>query len=190
MRLKSFEENAIPQYAILSHTWGEDEVSFQDIRGPDAALKAGYKKIRYVCEHALEAGLQYAWIDTCCIDKKSSAELSEAINSMFRWYHKAVYCYAYLADVPDGTDVHTETSAFTTSRWFTRGWTLQELLAPTDLMFFSTDGLYLGSKRELGKKISEITTIGEEYLHGEAPLSQASIAKRMSWASCRTTTRT
>jgi len=190
MRLKSFEENAMPQYAILSHTWGEDEVSFQDIHGPDAASKSGYKKIRYVCEHALEAGLQYAWIDTCCIDKKSSAELSEAINSMFRWYHKAIYCYAYLADVPDGTDVHTETSAFATSRWFTRGWTLQELLAPTDLMFFSTDGLYLGSKRELGKEISEITTIGEEYLHGEAPLSQASIAKRMSWASCRTTTRT
>jgi hypothetical protein len=71
--------------------------------------------IRYVCEHALEAGLQYAWVDTCCIDKTSSAELSEAMNPMFRWYQKAIYCYAYLADVPDGIDVHTETSAFTTN---------------------------------------------------------------------------
>ncbi|KAN0122086.1 Heterokaryon incompatibility protein (HET) domain containing protein, partial [Hyaloscypha variabilis] len=191
-QLKSFEGDAIPPYAILSHTWGEDEVSFQDIHGPDASSKVGFKKIQLICSHALEHGLQYVWVDTCCIDKTSSAELSEAINSMFRWYQKSRYCYAYLADVPDGTDVHSPSSTFATSRWFSRGWTLQELLAPIHLEFFSSGGQELGSRQTLSGTISSITLIGEEYLSAPGPnslLEEASIAKRMSWCSCRNTTR-
>ncbi|KAE9381886.1 HET-domain-containing protein [Stipitochalara longipes BDJ] len=189
MQLESFEGDEIPSYAILSHTWGEDEVSFQDIHGAGAALKTGYKKIQLICDHALSRNLKYVWVDTCCIDKTSSAELSEAINSMYRWYQKSVYCYAYLADVPDGTEVYPSTSAFAASRWFLRGWTLQELLAPRIVLFFSTGGQELGSRLALSGIISSITLIGEEYLTGTGTLSQASVAKRMSWCSYRRTTR-
>ena len=190
IQLRSFEENAVPQYSILSHTWGTDEVSFQDIQGPHAASRAGYAKIRYACQDALQRGLEYVWVDTCCIDKTSSAELSEAINSMFRWYRNAKVCYAYLADVPAGDDVNLPQSNFARSRWFSRGWTLQELLAPSELYFFSSNGRLLGTKHDLSKPISDITGIGEKFLTGEARLSQASIARRMSWASRRETTRT
>jgi hypothetical protein len=192
IRLRSFEENATPPYAILSHTWGDGEVSFQDIHRPNAASKAGYKKIKYACRHALREGLDYVWVDTCCIDKTSSVELSEAINSMFRWYQNAVYCYAYLADVPDEdrTEVGSADSAFARSRWFTRGWTLQELLAPSELKFFSSGGRNIGSKNRLRTHISRITGISEAFLNGTDSLSQASVARRMSWASRRTTTRT
>jgi hypothetical protein len=193
IQLRSFEENAIPRYAILSHTWGEDEVSFQDLYVSAAASKTGYQKIKYICEHALAHRLQYVWVDTCCIDKTSSAELSEAINSMFRWYRNAEYCYAYLADVPDldvtGAHLEQPASAFHSSRWFTRGWTLQELLAPADFMFFSSGGREIGTKLELSEDISSITSIDKEYLTRTQPLSQASIAKRMSWVSRRKTTR-
>jgi hypothetical protein len=190
INLTSFEENAIPPYAILSHTWGADEVSFQDIHDLRvASKKAGYKKIEYVCRDALWRDLEYVWIDTCCIDKTSSAELSEAINSMFRWYRNATYCYAYLTDVPCWTE-NCDYSDFSESRWFTRGWTLQELLAPERLYFFSFDGVSFGSKHSLSEQISKITGIGEPFLTGVNTLSQASIAKRMSWASRRNTTRT
>jgi hypothetical protein len=197
IQLRSFEENAIPRYAILSHTWGDDEVSFQDLHGSAAAAKRkiGYQKIKYICEHALAQRLQYVWVDTCCIDKTSSAELSEAINSMFRWYKNAEFCYAYLADVPDpvevtGADLEQPASAFHSSRWFTRGWTLQELLAPANFIFFSSGGRRIGTKLELSEDISSITSIDKEYLTRIQPLSQASIAKRMSWVSRRKTTRT
>jgi hypothetical protein len=184
----SFEEDIIPDYAILSHTWGDDEVSFQDIHSPGAASKAGYAKIRYACQEALRRGLKYVWVDTCCIDKTSSAELSEAINSMFRWYKYARVCFGYLSDVPVG-EVDSPKSAFASSRWFSRGWTLQELLAPIELEFFSSDWEKLGSKRDLSRQISDITGIGEGFIAGAYPLSDASIAKKMSWASCRETTR-
>jgi hypothetical protein len=179
----------VPEYSILSHTWEADEVSFPSIQRPDAASKAGYSKIWYACQDALVRRLKYVWVDTCCIDKTSSAELSEAINSMFRWYQNAKVCYVYLADVPAGTDVKSPDSAFATSRWFTRGWTLQELLAPREIQFYSNDGQQLGTKSELKQQISKITGISECFLTGEVPLSQASIAKRMSWASRRETTR-
>ncbi|KAH8751862.1 heterokaryon incompatibility protein-domain-containing protein [Hyaloscypha sp. PMI_1271] len=143
IELRRFEKNDIPPYAILSHTWEDDEVSFQDIQGPYAALKAGCAKIEYICRYALWRDIEYVWVDTCCIHKSSSAELSEAINSMFRWYKNATYCYAYLADVPDETDPLSTASAFATSRWFTRGWTVQEPLAPAELQFFSCDSTQL-----------------------------------------------
>ena len=197
IQLRSFEENAIPRYAILSHTWGDDEVSFQDLHGSAAAAKRkiGYQKIKYVCQHALAQHLQYVWVDTCCIDKTSSAELSEAINSMFRWYRNAEYCYAYLADVRDpvyvpGAALEQPASGFRSSRWFTRGWTLQELLAPENLIFFSSGGREIGTKLELSEDISSITSIEERYLARIQSLSDASIAKRMSWVSRRKTTRT
>ncbi|RKU47771.1 hypothetical protein DL546_005832 [Coniochaeta pulveracea] len=124
-RLEEYLDDGIRShpYAILSHTWGKDEVLFSHI------LKKGYrggsKKVDGCIEQAIKDGYGYVWIDTCCIDKSSSAELSEAINSMFRWYGMAGVCYVYLEDVPDGKDPFDPESAFRNSRWFTRGWTLQ-----------------------------------------------------------------
>ena len=94
-------ENA-PPYLILSHTWEGDEVSFRDVQdqSPDLSNKSGYVKIRYICEQALHDGIDWVWVDTCCIDKSSSAELSEAINSMYAIYAQAVTCYVYMVDVP------------------------------------------------------------------------------------------
>src|ERR1700744_949463 len=114
-----------PPYAILSHTRDEEEVTFQDIGSPECEKNRGYKKIQQCCAQARADDLEFAWIDTCCINKDSSAELSEAINSMFRWYSAAHVCYVYLVDVdiPSAADHH---GPFSTSRWWTRGWTLQE----------------------------------------------------------------
>ena len=148
----------IPQYAILSHTWGAEEVTFGDLIDGTGKSKAGYDKIRFCAQQAANDGLQYFWVDTCCIDKSSSAELQEAINSMFRWYQNAAKCYVYLSDVSirkrkasDWSSDYTWESAFRSSRWFTRGWTLQELLAPgpDSVEFFSQEGDRLGDKRTL-----------------------------------------
>jgi hypothetical protein len=145
----------IPRYAILSHTWGKEEVTFKDMMDDGTAKskpesKPGYGKIRFCGEQARRDNLQYFWIDTCCIDKSSSAELQEAINSMFRWYRDAVKCYVYLADVSRpalDADIKSSQSSqpswelsFRKSRWFTRGWTLQKLVAPPLVEFFSKEG--------------------------------------------------
>jgi hypothetical protein len=91
-------------YAILSHTWGDGEVTFQHMQDlATARLMPGFAKIESTCRIARSKGFNYCWVDTCCIDKTSSAELSEAINSMFRWYKQSKLCYVYLFDV-DGTD--------------------------------------------------------------------------------------
>jgi len=134
-------------------------------------------------------GYEWVWIDTYCIDKSSSAELSEAINSMFGWYKKSAICYAYLADVPSNGDPQVPQSAFSKSRWFTRGWTLQELIAPNILEFFSNDWKKLGSRRSLSARISQITTIDSDVLALNLQPQRRSIAQRMSWASRRSTTR-
>lgn len=175
----------IPRYAILSHTWEDEEVSFQDFQDlSTASQKRGFKKIRRACGQAIKDKLSYCWVDTCCIDKSSSAELSEAINSMFAWYRKAAICYVYLTDVQI-------LGQFSSSRWFTRGWTLQELLAPRHVVFYSSGWGYLGSKQH--KKIMDMlsarTKIESMYLVNKMPLWKASVAKRMSWMSERTTTR-
>src|SRR5450432_4354296 len=139
-----------PAYAIISHRWGESEVSFQDMKDGTAIEKAGYAKIAGCCAYAAEDGWQYVWIDSCCIDKSSSAELSEAINSMFRWYRDAQVCYAYLGDVPGTRDSpYTENSVFRCSAWFTRGWTLQELLAPETVVFLDQNWVEIGTKSSL-----------------------------------------
>ena len=190
-----FVSDDIPSYAILSHTWGADteEVSFKDMMDGTAKSKVpGYNKIRFCGEQARRDGLQYFWIDTCCIDKSSSTELQEAINSMFRWYRDAAKCYVYLADVSRSADVNSSQllmeSSFLESRWFTRGWTLQELVAPASVEFFSKEGEQLGNKRSLERHIHEVTGIPVKALRGSS-LSDFSVPERMSWAEKRETTR-
>lgn len=190
LRLRDFPANKIPEYAILSHTWGEDEVLFADVgRDIDNGKKAGYEKIRSSCTQAAADNLGYVWIDTCCIDKSSSAELSEAINSMYPWYQKAKICYAYLADVPTNVDTHDLNSAFAKSRWFRRGWTLQELIGPENLRFYSRDWIEIGTKLTLKDVLAQITGINVGILTGAKDLESASVALRMSWACHRETTR-
>jgi len=156
--LTEFVGDKIPPYTILSHTWraGNEEVTFKDLLEGTGKSKAGYRKICFCGEQTAKDGLQYFWVDTCCIDKSSSAELTEAINSMFRWYQDAAKCYVYLSDVSVSGSVEdhqfsrsTWKLAFKRSRWFTRGWTLQELIAPELVEFFSVEGKRLGNKQSL-----------------------------------------
>jgi hypothetical protein len=184
--LKLEESNDLTRkpYAILSHTWGEGEVSFQEMQSGEGREKAGYSKIRGCCKAAAEDGFEYVWIDTCCIDKTSSSELSEAINSMYKWYQEAEVCYVYLADVFS----QILTSSFAKSRWFTRGWTLQELIAPSSVIFFDAYWRDIGTKASLVKPIAETTGIHIDALRN-TKVSRFSVAQRMSWASRRETTR-
>ncbi|PMD42129.1 HET-domain-containing protein [Hyaloscypha variabilis F] len=185
-----WETDNTPPYAILSHTWAKEEVSFQDLKNQRKASRlCGFKKIQACCKQAKKRTINWVWIDTCCIDKSSSAELSEAINSMFRWYANAVECYAFLADVPSDDSLWPSESAFSKSRWFTRGWTLQELIAPTRVIFFSQDWVEIGTRQGLCLVIASITRIDKEVLIGTRNPGQTSIAQRMSWASRRCTTR-
>jgi hypothetical protein len=121
LTLHEFPPDGIPPYAILSHTWEGEEVALQELESGTGNRKKGYSKIENFCESARHAGLEYCWVDTCCIDKTSSSELSEAINSMFRWYRNASVCYAYLEDVSAHESPWGEDSSFRKSRWFTRG---------------------------------------------------------------------
>lgn len=232
LRLETFAVKPPEPYAILSHTWGENEVLFDDINrllnGDDAqnAPTAAWSKVWKSCEIAASMGLTYIWIDTCCIDKTSSAELSEAINSMFRWYEEAQVCLAFLSDVPsiadgengedsdnhyvnahsadgeelDDKDGHSATSTvdrydkFRRSRWFVRGWTLQELIAPHNVTFYSDDWQEIGTRHFLTHVINEITGVPDSVLlsrFGErrACLDDICVAERMRWASNRSTTR-
>lgn len=187
-------KDATPCYAILSHTWGPecDEVTFKDLEnGTGKRKEAGYNKIRFCGEQAQKDGLQYFWVDTCCIDKSSSSELQESITSMFRWYRDAVKCYVYLPDVTLRKRNNDETErpwepAFRRSRWFTRGWTLQELLAPTSVQFFSREEELLGDKRTLEQQIHEITRIPVAALRGTS-LSQFGVDERLRWTENRKT---
>ncbi|KAI1170117.1 heterokaryon incompatibility protein-domain-containing protein [Nemania sp. FL0916] len=205
------DESTRPQYAILSHRWlsDGDEVGFEDLlryheakaKGDESVVdlivsREGFKKIENYCKTAKHShNLKWAWIDTCCIDKRSSSELSEAINSMFRWYQDAERCYVFLQDVA-GSEAD---DSFRQSEWFTRGWTLQELLSPKLLSFYNYCWQLIGTIHhkslqttdddpELCDVVSSITSIPIAFLEG-APLSDACIAKRMSWASKRNTTR-
>ncbi|KAH7148459.1 heterokaryon incompatibility protein-domain-containing protein [Dactylonectria macrodidyma] len=208
--LESFVGQA-PRYAILSHRWGDAELLFQDAArdGWQHRISSpGATKVARACARAVEDKLDYIWIDTCCIDKGSSAELSEAINSMFLWYHEAVVCYAYLADV-DKDDRY----GFALSQWFKRGWTLQELIAPEVVAFYDRNWEYMGDRNSMARTISEITNIHEPVLARKQPiassaydliqwqrhhsrdyrlrsiLSSYSVAARLSWAAGRKTTR-
>jgi hypothetical protein len=186
----------IPPYAILSHTWGdeEEEVTFKDLKEGSGKTKAGYKKIQFCGAQASRDGLQNFWVDTCCIDKSNNTEFSEAINSMFRWYSNAAKCYAYLSDVsaidygPIDKSLQSWEPAFRNSRWFTRGWTLQELIAPPFVEFFCSNGRCLGNKEELEQELVEITGIPASALRG-TPLSEFTVNERISWADTRVTHR-
>jgi hypothetical protein len=185
----------IPPYAILSHTWHEgQEVTFDDMKQlvnlDDAhpGEKEGYTKIRFCAQQARHDGLEYIWVDTCCIDKSNNTELSEAINSMYRWYQKAAKCYVYLSDVNKSHIDDDGKPGFRASRWFTRGWTLQELLAPRLVEFYSKEGVHLGDKGSLQQTIHDITGIPVSAL-SQSRLSGFSVAERFSWAMNRQTTR-
>ncbi|KAJ9615047.1 hypothetical protein H2200_001121 [Cladophialophora chaetospira] len=196
--LTEFIGEDTPPYGILSHTWGadKDEVTLKDLIKGTATIKVGYEKLQFCATRVAADGLEWFWIDTCCIDKTSSAELSEAINSMFQWYSMAVKCYAYLSDVSAGECGSTEQSSddqgwktqFRNSRYFTRGWTLQELLAPKVVDFYSKEGILLGDKSSLGPQIQEITGISRRALQGTL-LYEFPVSERMSWAVGRQTKR-
>ena len=274
MQVEEFYSPNIPPYAILSHTWGADEMTLADMetiarhrltrqqqmarilpRTPDKAdtmkmlllssmlmafrggsgarpptppsiadslgalgglggmgsaafekalvpaslhsshileLKAGFAKVTYACGQASREGYQYIWIDTCCIDKTSTAEVSEALNCMFAWYQSAGVCYAYLEDVQHGGHrggYRVWKDDFAESRWFKRGWTLQELLAPKKVLFFGKGWKQLGTKASLVRTIEKATGIDRRTLLEPALIPKASVARRMSWAADRATTR-
>ncbi|KAH8887913.1 HET-domain-containing protein [Thozetella sp. PMI_491] len=197
LELHEFYSGNVPAYAILSHTWEEDEVSFEDLRRTSGSVnldKRRYAKLRALCHQSQQDDLEWAWIDTCCIDKTSSVELSEAINSTFNWYRDSTCCYVYLADVTAASgDSHgpepITLAALGSSRWFTRGWTLQELIAPLNLFFYDQEWTAIGSKSSLCSQISLITGIDPDVLVHKRSLTSLSVATRMSWAAHRVTTR-
>jgi hypothetical protein len=189
-KLQEFTGSDIPKYAILSHRWGSEEITFQDIQNSknfwkynqtQIAKSEGWLKIRGCCGQAVVDGYQWTWVDSCCIDKTSSAELSEAINSMFNWYRDSEVCYAYLSDV---ILIRKDGLGFGNSKWFSRGWTLQELLAPKKLVFFNQDWKQLGTRGDMWHLVSKVTGIKDE-----TGWEMASVAQKMSWASKRETTR-
>ena len=188
IQFSEFPASKVPYYAILSHTWGEEEVSFEDMQNDSGKDKAGFAKIESCCALAARDGWEYVWIDTCCIDKTSSAELSEAINSMFEWYQNAQVCYAYLADVqalPEETHYEICVSV-RRSRWFTRGWTLQELLGPPTVIFLNQFWREIGTRSSLSDVISAVTGITRSDM---THFGDANVAVKMSWASYRETSR-
>ena len=210
LRLEQFFEDQIPHYAILSHTWEDEEVTFQDMQKGHGPSRKGWQKIESCCKLVREIGNQeYVWIDTCCIDKSSSSELTESINSMFDWYARSEICYAYLKDVPyvrHDRLFHNEfydldlpfpksfdlnfAAAFRRSRWFTRGWTLQELLTPEFVVFLNSGWTAITTKQLSVQIIQEVTGIEPQYLRGPLKrFSRATIARKMCWASGRQTTR-
>ncbi|KAF3075868.1 hypothetical protein CFAM422_001941 [Trichoderma lentiforme] len=191
--IEEFGFGEIPNYAILSHRWYNYELNLQDVQNriwenkdftdenKMKAIEKAFEKINRCCTRAKSDAFRYVWIDSCCIDKTSSAELSEAINSMYLWYYKAGRCYAYLSDVQS-------MDTFKESEWFARGWTLQELLAPAEVYFLDKDWNDLGTKKSLQEAVSAQTRIPINILSG-ADLETATVAQRMSWASKRKTSR-
>lgn len=191
------------KYAILSHTWSDDEVAFQDMRkGGKPEERKGWLKIRYASRQAVKDGLRYLWVDTCCIDKTNSAELSEAINSMYRFYYNAKVCYAYVSDIPKG---HRWSSTLegpelvvyldetrrrlAGCRWITRSWTLQELIAPSNVELYNEGWQLVGTKKSVVDQLSAVTGIDEEVLKDRDKLHTVSIAQRLSWAAERQSSR-
>lgn len=134
IQLEEFTPDRIPDYAILSHTWEREEILLEDLRNGSVYKKVAWEKVKRICQQTLEDGLEFVWIDTCCIDKTSSAELSEAINSMFSWYQNARTCYIYLNDVPAHGDIRQKNSKFASSRWFSRLDSSGTIGAPRDVL--------------------------------------------------------
>lgn len=196
--LEFFPGPHLPSYAILSHTWAEEEVTFEHLdRDKDVSGLKGWEKICSCCDVATSLGFSYVWIDTCCIDKASSAELSEAINSMYRWYEGSGVCIAHLADVSSSENPTQSEVLIGDSRWFTRGWTLQELIAPSTMIFFTSDWVRIGTRGSLSGVIRDITGIPEDLLDvkhdssasQQSRLAELSVGEKMRWAATRETTR-
>lgn len=197
-RLAEFVGLEVPPYAILSHTWVTgQEVTFQDMRSPagldpTAPSKSRWDKIDRTCRQAARDGLKYAWVDTCCIDKSSSAELSEAINSMFRWYKRAAVCYVFLSDLAHfawSEDAGELQASVEHCRWFSRSWTLQELIAPLHIKFYDRDWGFCFTKEMASQALARITGIDVDILNHKIDLSAVSVAQKMSWAATRQSTR-
>jgi hypothetical protein len=197
--LVTVDDDDPPPYAILSHCWitknktESQEVTYDELIAGARKDKLGYDKIRFCSRRAAADGLEYSWIDTCCINKATIDELTAAINSMFRWYQRAAKCYVYLDDVSvpaKTTDIETSCAwvdAFRCSRWFTRGWTLQELVAPAGVEFFSKEERWLGNRTTLEAEVHAITKLPVQVLRGQN-LAEISMKERMSWAAERNTT--
>ena len=193
--LEEFKPSAIPQvYAILSHRWLDGEVLFKDIENGTAESKAGFSKLEFCARQAAKDGIVYFWVDTCCINKESSAELSEAINSMFTWYKNATKCYVYLSDLSlSRWDIKVSTAEHRMKKlrknlWFTRGWTLQELIAPSSVEFFSKEGWRIGDKTTFREEVGQVTGLPVDLLLNVEYLSHLSVDERLTWAAKRHTT--
>ena len=202
-KVLEFDNDHATEYAILSHRWIAQEVDYDEMvelakmaveERDEIRQRAGYRKILKTCEQAQRDGYGRLWVDTCCIDKRSSAELSEAINSMYRWYEDAKVCYAYLYDVPSSSiptaeDEEKYVCSYGWPEWFSRGWTLQELIAPSNVQFFNKDWKSIGDKKALAPTLQYITGIPEHILIDGLRGNRPCVAQIMSSATRRTTTR-
>jgi hypothetical protein len=180
------------RYAIFSHRWQKDEVLFTDVADPDRALseatrnKSGFVKLETFCRVALEHGLQHVWIDTCCVDRNSSADVSETTNALFKYYAEAELCITYLDDIED----HPKDSYFLDrSMWFSESWNLPALVAPRDLHYYSQGWNKLGTKASLSRLTSQASRVPERVLVDPYSLDSICVAEKMSWAARRTTMR-
>ena len=202
-KVLEFGDDEVAEYAILSHRWTRQEVDYNEIvelakmakeERSEIRQRDGYRKILESCEQAKKDRYKWLWVDTCCIDKRSSAELSEAINSMYRWYENSKICYAYLHDLPGSSfpiagdhERYHESNGW--PEWFSRGWTLQEMIAPRDLQFFNRDWHPIGDKRTLSSVLEDITRVPQDILKEGFSSNRPCVAQIMSWAANRTTTR-
>ncbi|KAI6146412.1 heterokaryon incompatibility protein-domain-containing protein, partial [Pisolithus tinctorius] len=195
-------DDAKTPYAILSHRW-QDEVDYSEManlmkmegeESEEVKRRNGYQKILKSCKQAMKDGFEWLWVDTCCIDKRSSSALSEAINSMYRWYENSTKCYVYLHDVdspnfPSEKNLERFDKCKGWPEWFSRGWTLQELIAPRDVQFFNNEWAPIGNKRDLADTLEKITRISRNILMSGMDSGVRSAAQIMSWAADRETTR-
>ena len=202
-KVLEFSDDEVTEYAILSHRWIEQEVDYNEVveltkmdeeERSEIRRRDGYRKILQSCEQAMKDGYKWLWADTCCIDKRSSAELSEAINSMYRWYENSRICYAYLHDLsgssfPIAADDEMYPNFKGWPEWFSRGWTLQEMIAPRDLQFFNKDWHPIGDKETLSPILEDITGVPQHILKEGLSSKRPCVAQIMSWAADRTTTR-
>ena len=198
-----FADDEATAYAILSHRWIGREVAYEEMADltmmkkdeqDEVRRRPGYQKILDSCEQAQKDGFMWLWVDTCCIDKRSSAELSEAINSMYRWYENSRVCYAYLHDVPGlsfptRSDNKTYPNSNGWPEWFSRGWTLQEMIAPGNVQFFNKDWKPIGNKKTLSRTLADITRVPPHILTDGLGSNRPCVAQILSWAADRTTTR-
>ncbi|THV01903.1 hypothetical protein K435DRAFT_376728 [Dendrothele bispora CBS 962.96] len=217
-RLVEFAESGavIPPYAILSHRWlhGE-EATFQEFmelqtksspislarlgclghrdtvtqeRRQELKRKSGFRKIFAACQKARDDGFDFIWIDTCCLDKTNHEEIATNIKFMYSFYQNSEVCYVYLADVwKEG--MPWEHATFCRSEWFQRGWTLQELLAPRQVVFFDAAWNRIGDKHQLKDAINHLTGIPPSVLEGTTSIQSVDIQTRMSWCAGRKTTK-